>query len=154
VQQAAQHQLRLPRTGAARDLGDPLHVDAAAHHTVEHRAAERELPSVADVVVQSLCGDGERRAGAHSTSRTRLLRAREWGLRGEVVKSKWDSAWLRGICGLVERNRASLGCRLLGSYLIAAKTGVIFLIRHLPLPACYLPATSLGWNERVPCICI
>jgi hypothetical protein len=90
VQQAAQHQLRLPRTGAARDLGDPLHVDAAAHHTVEHRAAERELPSVADVVVQSLCGDGERRAGAHSASRTRLLRAARMGSVEKFVKCKWD----------------------------------------------------------------
>ena len=86
MQQTAQHQLRLPRTGAARDLGDPLHVDAAAHHTVEHRAAERELPGVADVVVQSLCGDGERRAGAHSASRRLLSRAREWGPVGEVRK--------------------------------------------------------------------
>ena len=91
MQQAAQHQLRLPRTGAARDLSDPLHVDAATHNTVEHRTAERELPGVADVVVQSLCGDGERRAGAHSASRTRLLRARANGVSVEkFVKCKWD----------------------------------------------------------------
>jgi len=78
VQQAAQHQLRLPRTGAARDLSDPLHVDATTHHTVEHLTAERELPSVADVVVQSLRGDGEGRAACHFPRSPSAATALSW----------------------------------------------------------------------------
>ena len=87
MQQAAQHQLRLPRTGAARDLSDPLHVDAATHHTVEHLTTERELPSVADVVVQSLRGDGEGRAASghfprspSAATRAQLAHVSRWGV--------------------------------------------------------------------------
>ena len=86
VQQAAQHQLRLPRTGTARDLSDPLHVDAATHHTVEHRTAERELPSVADVVVKSMRGDGEGRAASshfpRASAETRAQLARSFAVGG------------------------------------------------------------------------